>query len=125
MQVPADLKYTRSDEWVRLEGDVATVGITDYAQHEMGELVYVELPEVGQALKFEVSFGVVESVKAAVELNAPVSGEVVEVNTALADDPSLINNEPFEGGWMVKVKVSDAAVLDNLLTPEEYAEFRK
>lgn len=125
MQVPAELKYTRSDEWIRLDGDVVTIGITDYAQHELGELVYVELPEVGSTLKPEVAFGVVESVKAVAELIAPVAGEVVEVNSALPDEPSQVNESPFEAGWMVKVKVSDPAALNDLLSADEYAEFRK
>jgi glycine cleavage system H protein len=125
MQVPAELKYTRSDEWIRLDGDVATIGITDYAQHELGELVYVELPEVGQKLQPEVAFGVVESVKAVAELIAPLAGEVVEINEALPDDPSQVNNSPFEAGWMVKVKVEDASALDSLLSADEYAEYRK
>ena len=125
MQVPAELKYTRSDEWIRLDGDVVTIGITDYAQHELGELVYVELPEVGRVLQPDVAFGVVESVKAVAELIAPLAGEVVEVNAALPDDPSQVNNSPFEAGWMVKVKVQDASTLNDLLSADEYAEYRK
>ena len=96
MNIPSDLKYTRSDEWVRLEGDTVTIGITDYAQHELGELVFIELPEVGQKLSPGVSFGVVESVKAVAELNAPVAGEVVEINEALESEPAQINESAFE-----------------------------
>jgi len=121
MNVPADLLYTEEHEWVRLEGDVAVVGITDYAQHELGDVVYVELPEVGSTVEQGKPFGVVESVKAASDLYAPVSGEVVEVNTALEDAPELVNNDPYGEGWMIKVRPSNwEAEKANLLDAEAY-----
>lgn len=121
MNVPADLLYTDEHEWVRLEGDVAVVGITDYAQHELGDVVYVELPEVGSTVEQGKPFGVVESVKAASDLYAPVSGEVVEVNTALEDAPELVNNDPYGEGWMIKVRPSNwEAEKANLLDAEAY-----
>jgi glycine cleavage system H protein len=102
-------KYAKSHEYVKMDGDVATVGISDFAQSELGDVVYVEVPEVGSELTKGETFGVVESVKAASDVYAPVSGEVLEVNESLADDPSKVNSEPFEGGWMMKVKVSGGA----------------
>ncbi|HEX8463267.1 MAG TPA: glycine cleavage system protein GcvH, partial [Abditibacterium sp.] len=105
MNTPENLRYTPSDEWVRAESDgTVTVGISDYAQHELGELVYVELPEVGRQLQAGQMFGVVESVKAVGELLLPVLGEVVEINDAVTEDPTLINNSPYEDGWLVKVR---------------------
>ena len=124
MNIPDDLKYTRSDEWVRLEGDVATIGITDYAQHELGELVFIELPEVGGKLSPGVSFGVVESVKAVAELNAPLAGEITEVNDALADEPAQINDSAFDQGWVVKARIENPEALDELMSAEEYAAYR-
>ncbi len=121
MDIPADLLYTDEHEWVRLEGDVAVVGITDYAQHELGDVVYVELPEVGSTVEQGKPFGVVESVKAASDLYAPVSGEVVEVNTALEDAPELVNDDPYGEGWMIKVRPSNwEAEKANLLDAEAY-----
>ncbi len=125
MNVPENLKYTRSDEWVRLDGDRATIGITDYAQHELGEIVYVELPDVGDKISAGVSFGVVESVKAVAELNSPLAGEVVATNTPLSDDPSVLNTSPFEDGWMVQIKVTDTTPLNDLLDAAAYAEYRE
>ena len=124
MNVPSELKYTQSDEWVRLEGDVVTIGITDYAQHELGEVVYLELPENGATLMHGVAFGVVESVKAVSDLNSPVSGEVVESNLPLADEPAIINESPYENGWLVKVRLSDPSQLDALMDAESYARYR-
>ena len=123
MNVPDNLKYTRSDEWIKLEGDIATIGITDYAQHELGEVVYVELPEVGSKVKKEVSFGVVESVKAVSELLSPVDGEVLEANTPLTDAPATINDSPYEDGWMIKVRVADPASIE-ALDSAAYAAYR-
>ncbi len=117
---PQDRKYTKEHEWARLDGDVAVVGITEYAQGELGDVVFVELPEVGRQLTQGQTFGVVESVKAASDLYAPVSGEVLEVNDRLQDSPDLVNTEPFEGGWMIKVRVSNASELDNLLDAGAY-----
>ena len=124
MNIPSDLKYTRSDEWVRLEGDTVTIGITDYAQHELGELVFIELPEVGQKLSPGVSFGVVESVKAVAELNAPVAGEVVEINEALESEPAQINESAFENGWVVKARLENPDALGELMSADEYAAYR-
>ena len=122
MNTPEDLKFSRSDEWLRSEGEIATIGISDYAQHELGEVVYLELPEVGTTIKQGASFGVVESVKAVSELNAPVSGEVVEANTAAADDPSLLNSSPYQDGWLIKVRATDTNA--DLLDAAAYAEYR-
>ena len=118
--VPSDLKYAKSHEWVRVEGDTATIGITDHAQHELTDVVFVELPEVGRKLKAGDACAVVESVKTASDIYSPVSGEVVEVNKAAADNPGLVNTEPYAGGWFFKIKLSNAAELNSLLTPENY-----
>lgn len=119
--VPADLKYAKSHEWVRVAGDVATVGITDHAQHELTDIVFAEVPAVGRKLKAGEACAVVESVKTASDIYAPVSGEVIEANTAIVDTPALINTEPFAGGWFFKVKLAAPAELDALLKPEQYA----
>jgi glycine cleavage system H protein len=124
MNVPENLKYTEHDEWVRLEGDVATIGITDYAQNELGEIVFVELPEVGAALAAGDALGVVESVKAVADVYAPLAGEVTEVNDALPDDPSQINSSAFEDCWLIKIKVSDTAPLDGLMDAATYKNYR-
>jgi glycine cleavage system H protein len=118
--VPPDLKYAKSHEWVRVTGDTATVGITDHAQHELTDIVFVELPAVGRKLAAGEACAVVESVKTASDIYSPVSGEVVEVNKAAADNPGLVNTEPFAGGWFYKIKLSNAAELNALLTPENY-----
>lgn len=118
--VPSDLKYAKSHEWVRVSGDSAVVGITDHAQHELTDIVFVELPEVGRKLKAGETCAVVESVKTASDIYSPVSGEVVEVNKTVVDDPALVNREPFGGGWFYKIKLSNAAELNSLLTPENY-----
>ena len=118
--VPSDLKYAKSHEWMRVSGDSAVVGITDHAQHELTDIVFVELPEVGRKLKAGETCAVVESVKTASDIYSPVSGEVVEVNKTVVDDPALVNREPFGGGWFYKIKLSNAAELDSLLTPENY-----
>lgn len=119
MEIKENLRYAESHEWVSLEGDIATVGITDYAQHALGDIVYVDMPEVGDEVTAGEEFGAVESVKAASDLYSPVSGEVVEINEALEDEPGLINQDAF-GNWIMKVKVSDASELDNLLDAEAY-----
>ncbi len=116
-----DLRYADSHEWVKLEGDVATVGITDYAQHALGNIVYVDMPEVGDEVTQGEDFGAVESVKAASDLVSPVSGEVIEINEALEDEPELINQDAY-GAWIMKVKVSDASEIDNLLDAVAYAK---
>lgn len=116
-----DRRYAESHEWVKLEGDIATVGISDYAQHALGDIVYVDMPEVGDEVEAGEVFGAVESVKAASDLYSPVSGEVVEVNEALEDAPETINAGAFDA-WIMKVKVSDASVIENLLDAEAYAK---
>lgn len=122
--IPAELKYSKSHEWVSLDGDIATIGITDHAQEELGDIVYVELPEVGRQLAFDDVFGTVESVKAVSELFSPIAGEVVAVNETLTDDPAnngaLINQTPYESGWLIKVQVKDAEALAELLDAEGY-----
>ena len=117
MSVPEELQYTRSHEWVRIEGDTATIGITDHAQDELGDVVFVELPDEGATFDAGESFGTVESVKAVSDLYAPVGGEVVEVNSALEDAPENINEDPYGEGWIVKLRTTDRA---DLLSPEEY-----
>jgi glycine cleavage system H protein len=118
--VPSDLKYAKSHEWIRVSGDTATVGITDHAQHELTDIVFVELPQVGRKLKAGESCAVVESVKTASDIYAPVSGEVVEANKAVVDDPALVNREPFANGWFFKVKLANASEASSLLSPEQY-----
>jgi glycine cleavage system H protein len=105
-KTPSDLQYTRSHEWIRIEGDQATVGITDYAQDALGDVVYVELPEVGASFEAGATFGAVESVKAASDLYLPVAGEVLEVNSALIDQPEVLNSDPYGEGWMLKIRVA-------------------
>ena len=119
-QVPTDLKYAKSHEWVRVSGDTATVGITDHAQHELTDIVFVELPSAGRKVKAGEACAVVESVKTASDIYSPVSGEIVEINKAAADDPALVNREPHAGGWFYKIKLSNPTELAALLTPEQY-----
>ena len=118
--VPANLKYTEQHEWLKIEGDVATVGITDFAQAALGDLVFIELPKVGRKVKAGEAFVVVESVKAASDVYAPVSGEVVAVNDALAGNPAAINTAPYGEGWICKIKASDTGELAKLLEPSKY-----
>jgi len=119
-QVPSDLKYAKSHEWVRISGDTATVGITDHAQHELTDVVFVELPEAGRKVKAGEACAVVESVKTASDIYSPVSGEIIETNKAASDDPALVNREPFTGGWFYKIKLGNPAELNALLTPDQY-----
>ncbi|MDE6022715.1 MAG: glycine cleavage system protein GcvH [Muribaculaceae bacterium] len=121
MTIKDNLRYAESHEWVSLEGDIATVGITDYAQHALGDIVYVDMPEEGDEVTAGEEFGAVESVKAASDLYSPVSGEVVEINSALEDEPGLINQDAF-ANWIMKVKVSDPSEIDALLDAEAYAK---
>ena len=118
--IPSDLKYAKSHEWVRVSGPLATVGITDHAQHELTDVVFVELPETGRKIKAGEACAVVESVKTASDIYSPVSGEVTEVNKAVVDNPSLVNSEPYAGGWFYKIKLSNSAELAALLAPEQY-----
>jgi len=120
VNVPVNLKYTREHEWVKVEGNVATVGITDWAQGELGDIVFVELPEVGTRVVQMQTFGTIEAVKAVSDLFSPVSGEVVDVNGGLQDEPMLINRDPYGEGWMIKVEVSNAEELEQLLDAGEY-----
>ena len=118
--VPADLKYARSHEWVRVAGDTATVGITDHAQHELTDIVFVELPAANRQLKAGESCAVVESVKTASDIYSPVSGQVVEVNKAVVDNPALVNTDPYGAGWFFKIKLSQTGELNQLLEPAQY-----
>lgn len=118
---PAELKYAASHEWARLDGDIVTVGISDHAQDALGDLVYVELPSVGDSVQAGDEAGVVESVKAASDIYAPVSGEIVEINEALADAPEIVNSAPYTDGWLYRIRISDASELDKLLSADEYA----
>jgi glycine cleavage system H protein len=118
--VPSDLKYAKSHEWVRVSGDTATVGITDHAQHELTDIVFVELPDVGKKFKSGDACAVVESVKTASDIYTPVSGEILETNKAVVDNPALVNSEPYAGGWFFKIKLSNSSELNSLLTPEIY-----
>lgn len=121
MNVPANLKYTKDHEWVRVEGEYAIVGVTDYAQSQLGDVVFVEIETEGETLECEEVFGTIEAVKTVSDAFMPVSGEVVEVNDKLADSPDLVNKDPYGDGWMIKVKVSDPAQLNDLLSAEKYS----
>lgn len=123
MNFPEEFKYTEDHEWILVEGDIVTVGITDFAQDQLGDIVFVELPEIGDTLEVGKTFGVVESVKAVSDVYAPVSGEVVEINAELSDEPEVLNNSPYEAGWMVKIKLADTAALDGLMDVSAYQEF--
>jgi glycine cleavage system H protein len=122
MEAPPGLKYSKEHEWVATEESVATIGITDHAQEQLGEIVYIELPSVGEKISKDDPFGVVESVKAVSDIYAPVSGTVVEVNEDLPESPEVVNEDPYGDGWLIKVKVSDPADLEDLMDNDEYAE---
>ncbi len=121
--IPEGLQYSKDHEWIRVEGETGTVGITDHAQDSLGDVVYVELPKVGDTFGAHEAFGSVESVKAVSELFLPVAGEITEVNEALQDSPESVNTDPYGEGWMVRVRVSDPGQLDGLLSPKEYEDF--
>ena len=123
MEFPEEFKYTEEHEWVQVEGDIVTIGITDFAQDALGDIVFVELPEVGYKAESGKTFGVVESVKAVSDIFSPVSGEVIEINEELPDTPELVNTSPYEGAWMLKIKLSNAAELDELLDADAYQAF--
>jgi glycine cleavage system H protein len=123
MEYPQGLKYSREHEWVKVEGSTALIGITDFAQDELGDVVYVELPDIGAELEANNTFGVVESVKAVSDLYAPVSGTVTEVNDQLNDEPETVNSAPFEDGWMLRIEMSDPSEMDSLLGADEYKAF--
>ena len=120
MTVPQDLRYSKEHEWVRLEGDTATIGITAFAQEQLGDVVFVELPEKGATVRQFSSLGVVESVKAASDIYSPISGEVIERNMKVIEKPELVNQKPYEEGWMLKVKLADKGELQNLLSADDY-----
>ncbi len=122
MTFPEDLRYTREHEWAREQGGVVTVGITGYATDQLGDVVFVELPDVGRKVEAGKPFGVVEAVKTVSDLYAPLAGEVVEVNTGLGDDPAVVNREPYGAGWMVRIRVSDPAAFGALLSSADYAK---
>lgn len=122
MNVPSDLKYSEEHEWVRVEGNTAVIGITDFAQSELGDIVFVELPSTGDEITFGEPFGSVESVKTVSELYAPVTGKVVEVNESLEDSPEKVNESCYEDGWMIKVEMSDSSELDKLWSADKYKE---
>ena len=121
--VPDNLRYTKDHEWIRVDGDVATVGITDHAQQELGDIVFVELPKVGAQLEQSASFGSVESVKAVSDIYSPVAGEVAEINGALADAPEKVNADPYGDGWIMKLRVRDAGQLAGLMSASQYTEY--
>ncbi|MBT8266560.1 MAG: glycine cleavage system protein GcvH [Bacteroidia bacterium] len=120
MNIPSDLKYTKDHEWIKIEGDVITVGITDFAQSELGDIVYVEVETLDETLEAEEVFGTVEAVKTVSDLFLPVSGEIIEFNDSLEDEPEKVNADPYGEGWMIKVKCSDVSQLDDLLSADDY-----
>ena len=122
MNIPAELRYSKDHEWIRLEGETAYVGITDFAQHELGDIVFVDIDTVDETLEADETFGTIEAVKTSSELLLPVAGTVVEFNEALADAPETVNNDPYGEGWIIKVQVSNPAELDGLLDAEAYKE---
>jgi len=120
MNIPSELKYTKDHEWIKVEGETITIGITDFAQSELGDIVYVEVETLGETLEIEEVFGTVEAVKTVSDLFLPVSGEIIEFNESLEDEPEKVNNDPYGEGWMIKVKCSDVSQLDDLLSAEDY-----
>ena len=122
MEIKPNLKYTKDHEWISIDGNNATIGITDYAQGELGDIVYVEIESIGDSLNKEEIFGSVEAVKTVSDLFIPVSGEIIEMNENLEDNPELINDDPYGDGWIIKIKINDSSELNDLLSPEEYKE---
>lgn len=120
MNIPSDLKYTKDHEWIKIEGDTATIGITDFAQSELGDIVYVEVETVDETLDVEEIFGTVEAVKTVSDLFIPLSGEIIEFNESLEDEPEKVNTDPYGEGWMIKMKFSDASQIENLLSADDY-----
>jgi glycine cleavage system H protein len=123
MPAPRDLRFTKSHEWIRIEGDVATIGLTDFAQSELGDITYLELPEIGDEIQATEPLGVVESVKAASDIYAPVSGEVLERNEDAISAPEVVNQSPYGDAWLVKVKIADPDQVESLMNPDEYETF--
>lgn len=122
MNVPENLRYTEDHEWIKVDGDIATVGITDFAQSELGDIVFVDIQTVGETLAQNEPFGTIEAVKTVADANMPVAGEVLEVNEELEGAPELVNSDPYGAGWMIKIKISDASEIDTLMTAEQYKE---
>ena len=122
MNIPSELKYTKDHEWVKIEGDIATIGITDFAQSELGDIVYVEVETVDETLDAEEIFGTVEAVKTVSDLFLPLSGEIIEFNESLEDEPEKVNSDPYGDGWMIKVKCSDLSQAESLLTADDYKD---
>ena len=122
MNIPSTLKYTKDHEWVKIDGEMATIGITDFAQHELGDIVYVEIESIGEMLVSEEVFGSVEAVKTVSDLFMPLTGEVLEFNTALEDTPEAVNEDPYESGWIIKVKIDDPSQISKLLDSDAYQE---
>ena len=120
MNIPAELKYTKDHEWVKIDGDIATIGITDFAQSELGDIVYVEVETLDETLEADAIFGSVEAVKTVSDLFLPLSGEIIEFNEALEDEPEVVNSDPYEAGWMIKVKCSDLSQVDGLMSADDY-----
>ena len=125
MNIPAELKYTKDHEWIKVDGDVATIGITDFAQSELGDIVYVDVDTLDDTVEIEEVFGSVEAVKTVSDLFMPLTGEVIEFNETLEDEPELVNSDPYGAGWMIKVKISDASQIEGLLDAEAYQELIK
>ncbi len=121
--IPENLRYSKDHEWVMVDDDIATIGITDYAQHSLGDVVYIDMPRVGDKLNAHEAFGSVESVKAVSEIFTPVAGEIAEVNDGLNDSPEAVNNDPYESGWMIKIKMDNPLEADGMLSADEYEEF--
>lgn len=122
MKIPGNLKYTKDHEWIKVEGDMAVVGITEYAQGELGDIVFIEIETEGETLQKEEVFGTIEAVKTVSDLFMPVSGEIAEVNSKLESSPDVVNKDPFGDGWMIKIKISNPSELDELLSPDQYKE---
>ncbi len=120
MNIPSGLKYTKDHEWAKKDGDIVTVGITDYAQGELGDVVFVELPDVGDEVSQDETFGTIEAVKAVADLFSPLTGEVAEINESLGDQPDIVNSDPYGDGWMVKIKITDESEWDGLMSDEDY-----
>ncbi|WP_396602287.1 glycine cleavage system protein GcvH [Algibacter sp. R77976] len=120
MNIPSELKYTKDHEWVKLDGDIATIGITDFAQSELGDIVYVEVETVDETLEADEVFGTVEAVKTVSDLFLPLTGEIIEFNEGLEDEPEVVNSDPYEGGWMIKLKCSDLSQVDGLMSSDDY-----
>jgi glycine cleavage system H protein len=122
MNIPSNLKYTKDHEWIRIEGDTGYVGVTDFAQGELGDIVFIEIETVGETLKKEEVFGTIEAVKTVSDMFMPVSGEILEMNPAIVDTPDVVNKDPYGNGWMVKIRITDPSEVNQLLTPDKYKE---